>query len=103
VAYSPDGRRIVTGAWGRLAKLWDADTGGELLTLDDNGLRITAVAFSRDGQRIVTGDWNRTARVWQAARPEEVAVWEAEERAAAESQDRWREELAALLRKQALE
>ena len=32
-AFSPDGKRIVTGSWDRTAKVWDAGTGQELLTL----------------------------------------------------------------------
>jgi hypothetical protein len=43
-----------------------------------------SVAFSPDGQRIVTGSRDQTARVWEAARPEQVDVWQEEERAAAQ-------------------
>ena len=96
-AFSPDGKRIVTTGWDRCAKLWDADTGRELLSLNDTGDLLSGVAFSQDGQRIVTGNWARTARVWEAAREDQVMAWEAEERAAEQSQDRWRKELADLL------
>ena len=98
MAFSANGRRIVTSSWDRSAKLWDADTGRELLTLSRGGELLNSVAFSRDGLRIVTGDMARTACMWQAARPEEVAVWEAEENAAAQSRERWRRELDDLLR-----
>jgi hypothetical protein len=43
------------------------------------------VAFSPDGQRIVTGSEDQTARVWLAAGAEQVAAWQAEERAAAQA------------------
>jgi WD40 repeat protein len=90
VAFSPDGERIVTGsgdptfAHGRVytAKVWDATTGQELLTLAMHGDRIRSVAFSPDGKRIVTGSYDDTATVWEAARPEQVAAWQKEEQAA---------------------
>ena len=102
VVFSPDGRRIVTGSFDSTAKLWDAATGRELLTFDCDRDVISSAAFSPDGQRIVTGHispGDGTARVWEAARADQVAVWEEEERVAAESQDRWQKELAAQLRK----
>jgi tetratricopeptide (TPR) repeat protein len=79
VAFSPDGQRIVTGSDDHTAKVWEAATGRELLTLKGHSSGVTSAAFSPDGQRIVTGGRDKTARVWQAARPEEVAAWQAED------------------------
>jgi WD40 repeat protein len=66
VAYSPDGRRIVTGSADHTAKVWDAVSGQELLTLRGHGDSVKSVAFSPDGQRILTGSWDGTARLWDA-------------------------------------
>ena len=41
------------------------------------------MAISPDGQRIATGSEDQTANVWRAARAEEIATWQEEERAAA--------------------
>jgi WD40 repeat protein/serine/threonine protein kinase len=98
IAFSDNGRRIVTSSWDRSAKVWDANKGRELLTLNRAGEILGSVAFSRDGLRIVTGDMARTACMWQAAGPEEVALWDAEENAAAQSRERWRRELDDLFR-----
>ncbi len=67
VAYSPDGRRIVTGSADKTARVWDAETGQESFPLKGHTDSVRSVAFSRDGQRIVTGSWDRTVRVWEAA------------------------------------
>ena len=84
MAFSPDGQRIVTGSDDQTAKVWEAASGRELLTLKGHSGGIWSVAFSPDGQRIVTGSRDQTARVWEAARPEQVAAWQEEERAAAQ-------------------
>jgi WD40 repeat protein len=106
VGFSPDGRRIVTGSYDSSAKLWDAATGSELLSLDCDRDVVSSVAFSPEGRRIVTGYTSLgdgVARVWEAATKEQVAAWEAEERAAEQSQEHWLKELATQLRNKAKE
>ena len=73
VAFSPDGRRMVTGSWDHTAKIWDAATSKELLTIEGHLDGVNCVAFSPDGQRIVTGSGDvfmttadHTAKVWDA-------------------------------------
>ena len=61
VAFSPDGRKILTGSDDRTARVWDAATGQQLLTMNHAG-RITCAAFSPDGKRIVTASLDKTAR-----------------------------------------
>ena len=39
VAFSPDGQRIVTGSQDQTAKVWDAASGKELLTLKGTATR----------------------------------------------------------------
>ena len=55
VAFSPDGKRIVSGSEDKTVKVWDADKGQEILTLKGHTGTVTSVAFSPDGKRIVTG------------------------------------------------
>ena len=62
----PDGRRIATTSHDRTVKLWDAETGQEVLTLRDHTAGVICVAFSPDGHRLVSGSIDRTARVWDA-------------------------------------
>ncbi|HEV8543211.1 MAG TPA: hypothetical protein VGR78_12520, partial [Verrucomicrobiae bacterium] len=79
LAFSPDGKRIVTGSFDGAAKVWEAATGREVLTLYGHRRGINSVAFSPHGKRIVTGSHDRTALVWDAATEEQVTAWDAEE------------------------
>ena len=72
VAFSPDGQRIVTGSFDQTAKLWEAASGKELLTLKGHSSWVNGVAFSPDGQRIATGGIDNTARVWETASGREL-------------------------------
>ena len=67
VAFSPDGRRIVTGSADKTAKVWDSGSGKELVTLRGHSGGVRSAAFSPDGQRVVTGGDDQTAKVWEAA------------------------------------
>jgi WD40 repeat protein/serine/threonine protein kinase len=70
-AFSPDGKRVVTGTWEKpWAVVWDAETGRELFRLD-HGVAVRGVAFSPDGKLVATAagdlDLPGTAKVWDAA------------------------------------
>ncbi|MEW6235875.1 MAG: protein kinase [Candidatus Omnitrophota bacterium] len=67
-AYSPDGKKIATGAINKTAKVWDAKTGKELITLRGHSGPVASLAFSPDGRRIVTGGGmgDGTVKVWNA-------------------------------------
>jgi WD40 repeat protein len=73
-AFSPDGKRIVTGGWDKTAKVWDAATGAEVMTLRGHSSIVCSVAFSPDGRRIVTGSYDNTAMVWDAATGAELLM-----------------------------
>jgi WD40 repeat protein len=66
VSWSPDGSRIATASWDKTARVWDAKTGAETLTLKGHTGPVNSVSWSPDGLRIATASGDKTARVWDA-------------------------------------
>jgi hypothetical protein len=72
VTFSPDGRRIASGANDKTVRVWDSGTGRELLCLRGHKDRVTSIAFSPDGRRIASGAWDNTVRVWDGTSGQEL-------------------------------
>jgi WD40 repeat protein len=72
VAFSPDGREVVTASTGGTARVWNADTGEPRLVLKHDDVVFHA-EFSHDGRRLVTASKDHTARLWDAASGGELA------------------------------
>ncbi len=66
VAFSANGRRIVTGSHDGTMRLWDDTTGRETLLLS-HPRAIYAVAVSPDGHCIATGGDGESVQIWSTA------------------------------------
>jgi WD40 repeat protein len=79
VAFSPNGRRLISTSGGREAiKLWDVGNRQELLTLGGTGSLLEAARWSAGGDVILAGPpW----QAWRAPSWEEIAAAEAEDKA----------------------
>ena len=64
VAYSPDGKRIISGSADETIKIWDANTGECLKTLEGHSNGVISVAFSPDGTKIISGSADTTIKIW---------------------------------------
>jgi WD40 repeat protein len=67
VAWSPDGKQVLTGSADDTAKIWDAASGNLLRTLQGHTDDVRAVEWSPDSKQILTGSIDNTARFWDAA------------------------------------
>ena len=56
----------MTGSLDQTAKVWDAKSGAEVLTLKGHVDQVASVSFSPDGSRILTGSHDGTVKVWDA-------------------------------------
>jgi len=75
IAYSLDGRRIVSGSADKTLRLWDAATGKPIGSpLQGHTSWVRSVAFSPDGRRIVSGSEDNTLRLWDAATGKQIGA-----------------------------
>ena len=67
VAFSPDGKRIVSASRDNTLRLWDVHTGQSIgEPLQGHQSPVLSVAFSPDGNRIISASWDQTLRLWDA-------------------------------------
>jgi WD40 repeat protein len=76
VAFSPDGARLASAGADGVAKVWDAETGEELLAFTNHTAGLHNLAYSPDGRLIATTSYrdDATVRVWDAKTGEERFV-----------------------------
>ena len=72
VAFSPDGKQIVSGGGDNRVKLWDIKTEQVIHTFKGHSDNVNSVAFSPDGKWIVSGSKDRLLKVWNTENGEEI-------------------------------
>lgn len=67
--FSADGKRLATASGdsnSSSAKIWNVETGAEIVSLQGHTARVRAIDFSPDGKTIATGSRDGTVRIWNA-------------------------------------
>ncbi len=84
VAFSPDGKYVLTGSQDFTARLWETASGKPVGPPLRHRTTVQSVAFSPDGKYVLTGSRDRTARLWETGSgqpvgpplPHRDAVWD---------------------------
>ncbi len=65
LAFSPDGKKLISGGPDSIAIVWDIETQTLLHRLEGHRGDVHAVGFTADAQRAVTGSYDNTLRLWR--------------------------------------
>jgi streptogramin lyase len=72
LAFSPDGKQLLSGSADTTAILWDPAAGEPIRSFRGHTGPILSVAFSPDGSRILTGSADTTAILWNTRTGEQL-------------------------------
>ena len=74
VAFSADGKRLVSASSDKTVKVWDTTSGQEMHTLKGHTGPVTGVVLSADGQLVASASADRMVKLWDATTGEETRM-----------------------------
>ena len=67
IAFSPDGKTVLSGSGDGTAIQWDITTGEMIHVFEEHTRQVTSIAFSPDGQTVLAGSLDGTVVLWDVA------------------------------------
>jgi len=65
LAFTPDGKRLISGAADRSVKVWSPETGERLYTMSEPLDGINAIAIDPSGKRVAAAGLDKNIRIWE--------------------------------------
>src|SRR5258705_9528331 len=75
IAFSPDGRQLVSGSGDHTIQLWNIQTGALLQVMSGHNDAVLSLAYSPNGMFIASGSPDTTVRIWAATTGLQVAMY----------------------------
>ena len=75
VAFSPDGKQVVSGSNDRTVRIWDAKRGAAIgKPLEGHNYAVRSVTFSPDGKQVMSGSDDNTVCIWDVVTAEQTVL-----------------------------
>jgi WD40 repeat protein len=76
VAFSMDGKNIVSSSWDKTLKLWETESGRLVRTFEGHKDSVFSVAFSPDGKNIVSSSRDEPLKLWETESGQPIRTFE---------------------------